>query len=205
MRSRKDKTRLSGHSHHNHLYLDVTCTNPHGVTNQEFINRAALGRQTRPGPGEHDPGKRRLAGAVRAEDLNIAQIYDAIRSAIRGCLSCLLSHSRRRRARGLVPYRVGGEYLLSAKQLRDSAPPADVLVGKANQDTARSLRRGPPPRPKRLTTIQLATWPALDGYASAGARARPSRTRSSLPFQRRAPPRKVKLPSGMLAAAAESG
>jgi hypothetical protein len=34
-------------------YLDVTSTNPMGVTNQEFISRAELGRQ--PGPGEHDP------------------------------------------------------------------------------------------------------------------------------------------------------
>ena len=35
------------------LYLDVTSTNPMGVTNQEFINRAALNHQ--PGPGKHDP------------------------------------------------------------------------------------------------------------------------------------------------------
>jgi hypothetical protein len=34
------------------LYLDVTSTNPMGVTNQEFINRAALGHQS--GPGEYD-------------------------------------------------------------------------------------------------------------------------------------------------------
>jgi hypothetical protein len=34
-------------------YLDVTSTNPMGVTNQEFINRAAFGRQ--PGLEEHDP------------------------------------------------------------------------------------------------------------------------------------------------------
>ena len=33
------------------LYLDVTSTNPMGVTNQEFINRAALNHQ--PGPGDH--------------------------------------------------------------------------------------------------------------------------------------------------------
>ncbi len=36
-------------------HLDVTSTNPMGVTNQEFINRADLGHQ--PGPGEHDPRK----------------------------------------------------------------------------------------------------------------------------------------------------
>jgi hypothetical protein len=33
-------------------------------------------------------------------------------------------------------------YLLSAKRLRDSALPADVLVGKLNKDISFALRRG---------------------------------------------------------------
>jgi hypothetical protein len=49
------------------LYLDVACTNPMGVTNQEFVNRAALGHQ--PGPGEHDPRNDVLTSAKRAEKL----------------------------------------------------------------------------------------------------------------------------------------
>jgi hypothetical protein len=44
-------------------------------------------------------------------------------------------------------------YLLFAKQLRDSALPADELVGKLNQDISFALRRG--------TTAQVTdyTWP----------------------------------------------
>ena len=48
------------------LYLDVTSTNPMGVTNQEFINRAALNHQ--PGPDEHDPRSDVFTCAARAED-----------------------------------------------------------------------------------------------------------------------------------------
>ena len=46
------------------MYLDVTSTNPMGVTNQEFINRAALNHQ--PGPGDHDPRNDVLTSAKRA-------------------------------------------------------------------------------------------------------------------------------------------
>ena len=46
-----------------------------GVTNQEFISRAELGRQ--PGPGEHDPRNDVLTSAKRAEALKHAN-YDAI-------------------------------------------------------------------------------------------------------------------------------
>jgi hypothetical protein len=60
-------------------YLDVTSTNPMGVTNHEFISRAELGRQ--PGPalaGEHeDPRNDVLTSAKRAEALKHAK-YDAI-------------------------------------------------------------------------------------------------------------------------------
>ena len=48
------------------LYFDVTSTNPMGVTNQEFINRAALNHQ--PGPGEHDPRNDVLTSSTRAEE-----------------------------------------------------------------------------------------------------------------------------------------
>jgi hypothetical protein len=46
-----------------------------GVTNQEFINRAALNHQ--PGPGEHDPRNDVLSSARRAEAYKHAK-YDAI-------------------------------------------------------------------------------------------------------------------------------
>jgi hypothetical protein len=44
---------------------DVTSTNPIEVTNQEFINRAALGHQ--PGPEEHDPRNDVITSAKRAD------------------------------------------------------------------------------------------------------------------------------------------
>ena len=56
-------------------HLDVTSTNPTGVTNQEFINRAALGHQ--PGPEEHDPRNDVLTSAKRAEGRKHAK-YDRI-------------------------------------------------------------------------------------------------------------------------------
>ncbi len=56
------------------LYLDVTSTNPMGVTNQEFINRAALNHQ--PGPGDHDPRNDVLTSAKRAEEAKHLK-YDA--------------------------------------------------------------------------------------------------------------------------------
>ncbi len=68
-------------------------------------------------------------------------------------------------------------YLLVAKQLRDSALPAHVLVSKFNKDISFALRRG--------TIAQVTTRKALDGYACP-VRARPSRMRSSLPSTRRA-------------------
>ena len=46
-------------------HLDVTSTNPMGVTDHEFISRAALGHQ--PGPEEHDPRDDVLTSAKRAE------------------------------------------------------------------------------------------------------------------------------------------
>jgi hypothetical protein len=59
-------------------YLDVTSTNPMGVTSQEFINRAALGRQ--PGPEEHDSRNDVLTSAKRAEERKHTK-YDAICTA----------------------------------------------------------------------------------------------------------------------------
>jgi hypothetical protein len=59
-------------------YLDVTSTNPMGATNQEFINRAAPGRQ--PGPEKHDPRNDVLTSAKRAEERKHAK-YDRICTA----------------------------------------------------------------------------------------------------------------------------
>ncbi len=60
------------------LHLDVTSTNPMGVTNQELINRADLGHQ--PGPGEHDPRNDVLTSAKCAEERKHTK-YDAICAA----------------------------------------------------------------------------------------------------------------------------
>ena len=57
------------------LFLDVTSTASVGVTNQEFINRPALGH--RPGPGEHDPRNDVITSAKRAE-VHKHRKYDAI-------------------------------------------------------------------------------------------------------------------------------
>jgi hypothetical protein len=53
-------------------------SNPVGVTNQEFINRAALNHQ--PGPGQDVPSNDDLAIAKRAEDFKHDK-YDTICAA----------------------------------------------------------------------------------------------------------------------------
>ncbi len=58
-------------------HLDVTSTNPMGVTNQEFINR---GLNHQPGPEEHDPRNDVLISAKRAEKRKHTK-YDAICAA----------------------------------------------------------------------------------------------------------------------------
>ena len=58
-----------------YFYCFFSCsTNPMGVTNQEFINRAALHHQ--PGPGDHDPRNDVLTSAKRAEEAKHLK-YDA--------------------------------------------------------------------------------------------------------------------------------
>ncbi len=59
-------------------HLDVTSTNPMGVTNHELINRAGLNHQ--PGPEEHDPRNDVLTSAKRAEKRKHTK-YDAIQLA----------------------------------------------------------------------------------------------------------------------------
>ena len=56
-----------------HHFNTSMSTNPMGVTNQEFINRAALNQ---PGPGDHDPRNDVLTGAKRAEEAKHLK-YDA--------------------------------------------------------------------------------------------------------------------------------
>jgi hypothetical protein len=65
-------------------HLDVTSTNPMGVTNQEFINRAGLNHQ--PGPEEHDPRNDVLISVKRAEERKHTK-YDAICAATGSVLS----------------------------------------------------------------------------------------------------------------------
>ena len=103
------------------LYLDVTSTNPVGVTNQEFINRAALNHQ--PGPGEHDPRNDVLASAKRAEEAKRLK-YDVTCAARGSHFSPFALETR-----GGHGASTATVYSLLGKQLRDSGLPADVLVG----------------------------------------------------------------------------
>ena len=119
------------------LYLDVTPTNPMGVTNQEFINRAALNHQ--PGPDEHDPRNDVLSSAKRAEEAKHLK-YE---------VTCAATGSH------FSPFALettGGHgieatvYFLFAKQLRDSGLPADALLGKLKKDISFALRRARSPK-----------------------------------------------------------
>ena len=134
-----------------------------GVTNQELINRAALGHQ--PGPGEHDPRNDVLTSAKRAEERKHTK-YDTICAATGSVFSPFALETT-----GGHGASTASVYLLFKKQMRDSGLPADVLLGKFKKDVSFALRRG---------TIAQVTTHALDGYAWP-ARARPPRMRSSLP------------------------
>ena len=115
-------------------YLDVTSTNPMGATNQEFINRAALGRQ--PGPEERDPRNDVLTSAKRAEERKHTK-YDAICAATGAVFSPFALETT-----GGHGASTASVYLLFKKHLRDSGLPADVLLGKLKKDISFALRRG---------------------------------------------------------------
>jgi hypothetical protein len=110
---------------------------PSRVTNQEFINRAALGQQ--PGPEEEDPRNDVLTSAERAEERKHASTPSARQ---RG-LSSQLLRSRRRAGTVLLPRRCTYELPLhQAIARRESGLQADVLVGKLKKDISFALRRG---------------------------------------------------------------
>jgi hypothetical protein len=115
-------------------YLDVTSTNPMGATNQEFINRAALGRQL--GPEEHDPRNDVLTSAKRAEERKHTK-YDAICAAAGAVFSPFALETT-----GGHGASTASVYVLFKKHLRDSGLPADVLLGKLKKDISFALRRG---------------------------------------------------------------
>ena len=115
-------------------HLDVTSTNPMGATNQEFINRAALGHQ--PGPGEHDPRNDVLTSAQRAEARKHAK-YDNICAAAGSIFSPFALETT-----GGHGASTTSVYYLFTKQMRDSGLPADVLVNKLKKDISFALRRG---------------------------------------------------------------
>ena len=115
-------------------YLDVTSTNPMGVTNQEFISRAELGRQ--PGPGEHDPRNDVLTSAKRAEERKHTK-YDAICAATGAVFSPFALETT-----GGHGASTASVYFLFNKHMRDSGLPADVLLGKFKRDVSFALRRG---------------------------------------------------------------
>ncbi len=115
-------------------HLNVTSTNPMGVTNQEFINRADLGHQ--PGPGEHDPRNDVLTSAKRAEERKHTK-YDAICAATGSVFSPFALETT-----GGHGASAASVYFLFEKQMRDSGLPADVLLGKFKKDIPFALRRG---------------------------------------------------------------
>ena len=91
-----------------------------GVTNQEFINRAALNHQ--PGPGDHDPRNDVLTSAKRAEEAKHLK-YDATCAATGSNFSPFALETT-----GGHGASTATVYFLFAKQLRDSGLPADVPV-----------------------------------------------------------------------------
>jgi hypothetical protein len=119
-------------------HLDVTSTNPMGVTNQEFINRAALGHQ--PGPGEHDPRNDVLSSARRAEAYKHAK-YDAIYAGTGSIFSPFALETT-----GGHGASTASVFFLFTKQMRDSGLLADVLLGKFKKDISFALRRGTIPK-----------------------------------------------------------
>jgi hypothetical protein len=135
-------------------HLDVTSTNHMGVTNQELINRAALGHQ--PGPGEHDPRNDVLSRARRAEAHKHAK-YDATCAGTGSIFSPFALETTGGHGASTLAS-VYHRYFLLTKQMRDSGLLADVLLGKFKKDISFALRRG---------TIAQVTTHALD----AGQRA----------------------------------
>ncbi len=103
-----------------------------GVTNQEFIKRAALGHQQ--GPEEHDPRKDVLTSEKRAEERTHAK-YDAVCAATGSILSPFALETT-----GGHGASTASICFLFLKQLRVSALPA--LVGKLKKDISFALRRG---------------------------------------------------------------
>ena len=124
-----------------------------GATNQEFINRAALGHQ--PGPEEHDPRNDVLTSAKRAEERKHAK-YDRICAATGSIFSPFALETT-----GGHGASTKSVYLLFTKQMRDSGLPADVLVGKLKKDISFALRRG--------TIAQGTTHHALDATLATPA------------------------------------
>jgi hypothetical protein len=117
-----------------------------GVTNRELINRAARCHQ--PGSGVHDPRNDVLTSAKRAEELKHTK-YNTICAATGSILSPFALETT-----GGQGASTASVYFLFSKQMRDSALPADVLVGKLKKDvsfpsqehdrsTYYSPRRGP--------------------------------------------------------------
>ena len=100
------------------LSLDVTSTNPMGVTNQGFINRAALNHQ--PVPDEHDPRNDVLTSAKRAEEAKHLK-YDA------NCTGTgshfLVSRSRRRAG---TP--TGGRFRVQAQEGHLVCAPPETIA-----------------------------------------------------------------------------
>jgi hypothetical protein len=97
-----------------------------GVTNQEFMYRAAPGHQ--PGPEEHDLRNDVLTSAKRAEERKHAK-YDAICAATGSIFSPSALETT-----GGHGASTASVYFLSTKQSRDSGLPADVLDGKLKKD-----------------------------------------------------------------------
>ena len=96
---------------------------------------AARPRRTAPRSGTSVSRARRSQSARRITHTSQVRRHLARQ---RG-LSCHFSRSRRRAGTGPLPRRRPPSF---TKQLRDSGPPADALVGKLNKDSSFALRRG---------------------------------------------------------------
>ncbi len=114
-------------------HLDVTSTNPMGVTNQEFINRAALRHQR----AQESKIPAMTSSPVQNKQRS-ANTPSTTASARQRGLSSHLPRSKRRAATLLPPSRC----TCSSPSKRDLGLPADVLVGKLKKDTSFALRRG---------------------------------------------------------------
>jgi hypothetical protein len=110
-------------------HLDITSTNPLGVTNQEFGSRAADPSEARPRKSSPAQRGRRPTNTPTRHPRGNGDDLPAARA----------------RDDGRAGASTAAVYLLFTKHMRELGLPADVLVGKLKKDTWLALRRGDRP------------------------------------------------------------